>query len=96
MREAKIKHPQSKKTFPHFFCEIGCHLALQFQISERAFYQIKIFQKHPIIWYFPVGTSEGINFLKKFFGEAPKWVCISAPFVQMSEGVFLIRKYFPV
>ena len=36
-----------------------------------------------------VRTSEGISFLPKIFREkARKWVCISAPFVQMSEEVF--------
>ena len=43
----------------------------------------------------PVGTSEGKIFSKDFWDKPQKRVCISAPFVQMSEEVFSFRNIFP-
>ena len=59
-----------QKNFCLFLKNRGCVLTSQFQISERAFYQIKNFSETPDNFVLlPVGTSEGINFLKNFFLE---------------------------
>ena len=78
----------SKKFLP-FFWKTGCVLISQFQISERAFYQIKNFSETPDNLVLPSGNKWRDKFSQKIFlKKARKWVCISAPFVQMSEEVF--------
>ena len=61
----------SKKFLP-FFWKTGCVLISQFQISERAFYQIKNFSETPDNLVLPSGNKWRDKFSQKIFWRKPK------------------------
>ena len=72
-----------KKTFQKHPPRIVSHFK---QVKGLLIFLSKI----PPFFRFPVQTSEGV--LKIFFEIGRFWVCISAPFVQMSERSFFYGK----
>ena len=76
-----------QKKFLKIFAKTPPKNPFPFQTSERIF---NFLFKIPPFFRFPVQTSEGV--LKIFFEIGRFWVCISAPFVQMSERSFFYGK----
>ena len=95
--QVKISHPATgQKIFSHFFCEIGCHLALQFQISEEVFALNKKFflenLKNGCAFRHPLSKWVKGSFVKqKIFQKYP--IILLSP-VGTSERTFQILKYF--
>lgn len=68
----------SKKFLP-FFWKTGCVLISQFQISERAFYQMKNFSETPDNLVLPSGNKWRDKFSQKIFWRKPENGCAFRP-----------------